>query len=228
YRQQEGTINELQHLAYQFVRAAQTAQQERVQEHLRHGMARRANVLARCIANIYKVFPPNLERPLDREALSDVQISLHAYVINLCGLFDNCAWAFVLQHGLETQFQPKQIGLFKPRLQALLAQPLRDYLETEHFKRWRAAYLTNYRDSLAHRIPLYIPPAIWTPADNQRYNALDAETSARIRHRHWDRVDALRAEQDRLGTPCFGFLHSFSTNERPALIRLHTQLISDG
>jgi hypothetical protein len=49
-------------------------------------------VLAQCIINIYRLFPPNLERPLSREALSDVQINLHAYVINLWGVFDNWAW----------------------------------------------------------------------------------------------------------------------------------------
>lgn len=102
-----------------------------------------------------------------------------------------------------------------------------DYLETEHFNEWRTRYLTNYRDALAHRIPLYIPPAIWTPAENERYNALDAEISAGIKDRQWDRVDALRTEQDQLGAPCFGSLHSFSRNEPPALISLHTQVLSD-
>lgn len=88
YRQQERIVIELRDLLVEYVRSAQTIENEKIQEHLRHGVARRINVLAQCIVNIYRTFPPNLERPLLREALSDVQINLHAYVINLCGVFD--------------------------------------------------------------------------------------------------------------------------------------------
>src|SRR6185437_5410901 len=229
FLQQERLIGELRRLLARFVNAAHISQDERVQEHLRHGVARRVNVLIQCVINIYRIFPPNLERPLSRDSLSDVQINLHAYVINLCGLFDNCAWAFILQSGLVAQFrEPKQIGLFKPHIVAHLPKPLREYLQSERIKGWQAKYLTNYRDALAHRIPLYIPPAVWSPAENLRYNTISIEIDKCVAAQQWDRIDALRAEQDRLGTPCFGFLHSFSRNKSPTLVGLHTQVLSDG
>jgi hypothetical protein len=33
--------------------------------------------------------------------LADVQINLHAFVMNLYGIYDNWAWAYVLRHDLE-------------------------------------------------------------------------------------------------------------------------------
>ena len=78
YGQQERIVIDLRDLLVEYVRSAETIQNERVEEHLRHGVARRINVLAQCLVNIYRVFPPTLERPLEREALSNVQINLHA------------------------------------------------------------------------------------------------------------------------------------------------------
>ncbi len=65
--------------------------------HLLHGSARRLSRIQRALENIFELFPPSTGRPLKRDKLN-VEINLHAYVINMAGLFDNWAWAFVLRH----------------------------------------------------------------------------------------------------------------------------------
>jgi hypothetical protein len=68
---------------------------QRAKEYLVDGVGRRLRILRRGLHNVYNLFSPAAVRPIDPENLDDVQISLHAFVINLYGLFDNLAWAFI-------------------------------------------------------------------------------------------------------------------------------------
>src|ERR1700730_8183559 len=67
----------------------------RAKEFLLNGVARRLRFLRRSLQKVFELFPPSSIRPIDTDDLDDAQISLHAFVINLYGLFDNLAWAFV-------------------------------------------------------------------------------------------------------------------------------------
>jgi hypothetical protein len=58
-----------------------------------------------------------------------VQINLHAFVINLSGVFDNWAWAFIHRHDLLRNVGGKtNVGMFKEATQRLLPAALSDYL----------------------------------------------------------------------------------------------------
>src|SRR5262249_5817486 len=144
-----------------------------VRDYLRHGVGRRLGVLKKCLERIFSLFPPAQERPLSHEVLTEVQICLHAFVINLSGVFDNWAWAFVLRHELMPAIgDHRNIGMFKTATQRFLPGPLREYVTSAEISNWQDKYLKGYRDALAHRVPLYIPPAAWTPQDAERYQAL--------------------------------------------------------
>ena len=135
-------------------------QSSRLREQLLHGAARRIGVIRRAIQNIYALFPPETTRPLGSDALADVQINLHAFVINLHGLYDNCAWAYVLKHDLEAAIgSRKRIGLFLDATLSKLPAELREYLSSPATKEWHEQYAKSFRDALAHRVPPYIPPA---------------------------------------------------------------------
>ena len=86
----------------------------RLREHLLHGAGRRLGVLLRAIENVFALFPPSTTKPLSSDALADVQINLHAFVLNSFGIYDNWAWAYVLRHDLEAVIgDPRRIGLFQ-------------------------------------------------------------------------------------------------------------------
>jgi hypothetical protein len=70
---------------------------------------------------------------------------------------------------------PKNVGMFLARTQRFLPTELHAYVTTEPIKFWHRDYLKSYRDALAHRIPLYIPPSVYTKADAQRHKELDAK-----------------------------------------------------
>src|SRR3546814_4019048 len=60
------------------------------------------------------------------------------------------------------------------KVRASLPQELQDYL-SGHDEWFR--YLENYRDALAHRVPLYIPPRGLGPAEQEEHNRSEEHTS---------------------------------------------------
>ncbi|NCT69285.1 MAG: hypothetical protein GXC76_16775 [Rhodanobacteraceae bacterium] len=200
----------------------------RLREYLLHGAARRVGAIRRAIQNIYAFFPPETERPLQQDTLADVQINLHAFVMNLYGLYDNWAWAFVLQHNLEDAIGGRQrIGLFIDATRNRLPRELREYLLSPAATAWHENYAKSFRDALAHRIPPYIPPAQITPEEEARYNELENEKVECIKNGRWERLDEVWAEQGALGVPCPYFLHAYTEDTPPRPLYLHPQVLSD-
>lgn len=198
----------------------------RVKEHLLHGAGRRLGLLRECLNDVFDVYPPDRVVPLESAALYRVQIDLHAFVINLSGLFDNLAWAFVLRHSLETAVGDRlKVGIFKAATQKFLPPQIRGYVTSAGIKTWQKDYLTAYRDALAHRVPLYIPPAIFTEEDGTRYNELDRKEVECIRDHQWEQLEQVRAEKLNLGTACGFFLHSVGDGSVP--MKLHPQMLCD-
>ncbi len=221
-------LGDLQALMEECVCQGQETPGERAQEYMLHGAGRRVKVLLRSLENIFQLFPPSQEHPLKPEDLSDVQINLHAFMINLYGIFENWAWAFIYRHGLESEIGARHnVGLFKKRTQGFLPSVLKDYLQSESTSNWQEKYLKNYRDALAHRIPLYIPPATFTPEEWDQYNRLTEEQFQDIATMPRNRFQDTLTEQESIGRPCFEFLHAFSKEEGAGSLALHTQLLCD-
>ena len=200
----------------------------RAREYLLFGAGRRISVLRRAMSRIFEIFPLRLERPLPLAEIHDVQIYLQAYVMNLFGLFDNLAWAFVLFHDLENQVGGKfGVGFQRLGTQRFLPQPLRNYVTNEQYRQWNENYLKSYRDALAHRIPLYIPPAQFTAEEGERFNELEDEKFRCIREYDFERLEQVEGEQRSLGKPMPAFLHSFEEDGARGPVLLHPQLLSD-
>jgi hypothetical protein len=167
--------------------------------------------------------------PLTSEQLTDVQINLHAYVINLFGILDNLAWGFIVHHELEPAIGDRRnVGLFHNRTQLHLPPAVREHLQSEDLNRWFRDYLKNYRDALAHRIPLYIPPAIFSEQAERRFQEIELEIETCIVARNFDALEALTQEQKELGAVCFTFLHSVSETDGIRQLILHPQMLADG
>ena len=221
-------LHGLQQLMMDTVVAGQSSSHERVREHLMHGVSRRIKVMEKSIRNIFQQFPLETVRPLSNEILSDVQINLHAFMINLYGIFDNWAWAFVFKHNLLQEIgDRKNVGLFNQIAKRYLPEPLKDYVSKDSIKNWHDSYLKSFRDALAHRIPLYIPPAEFTYEDGAKYNELEAKKMELIKSHDWGQLEELEKKQANIGNPSFCFLHSYNADEASIPILLHPQLLSD-
>ena len=196
-------------------------------EYLTQGVGRRLSILTRCIHNIFSIFPVRRTEHLALEELADVDINLHAFFVNLSGLLDNLGWVFVFENDFRGKLSKKNIGLFKNKTQSFLPENFRTYLNTERMKRWYSEYSKNYRDALAHRIPLYVPPFVLNREEQERYLALEDQIHA-LDVRVYDNLaicDQLREKQKELGQPSLFFTHSFAEGSQPML--LHAQVITD-
>ena len=109
--------------------------------------------------NVYKIIPPKTVRVPSRDKLFDAQINIQACIANVYGCIDNLAWVWVYEKDLDKKIQRNRVGLRNSNAQvrASLRPAFRTYLEARDD--WME-YLVDFRDALAHRIPLYIPPGV--------------------------------------------------------------------
>lgn len=215
-------------LHVRFDQVARDLGDEHTGEHLRFGVGRRFNLIGFALRNIYRIFPPDRETTLGLQELADVQLNLHAFVINVSGAFDNMAWAFVFRHGLLNEIGGRtRVGILQDATRRHLPPAVRAQLEIPETQRWLNTYLKDYRDALAHRIPLYLPPSIVTQEESVRYNAIEQEKVRELQRGDFQRIEELEGEQARLGRPCFFMLHSFNPVEPSRRVWFHPQIVSD-
>jgi hypothetical protein len=144
---------------------------ERAFEYAQHGYVRRLGTIKRCIENVFTLISPEENRVPGRNVLHEAQINIQAFYANVYGCIDNLAWVWVYEHGLESKIPRTRVG-FRAKnaeLRATLSDGFRKYLEK--LDPW-LEYLVEYRDALAHRIPLYIPPGNVRLKDADTYNDL--------------------------------------------------------
>ena len=168
----------------QLIRRLVTAQaalrQARAKEYLLHGVARRLGILTRCVHNVFTIFPIERTERLELDALTDLDINLHAFFVNISGLFDNVGWAFAIENNLvgtskEGKLERHDIGIFNRKTQVHFPDKLRTYLNSQQILNWYSTYSKNYRDALAHRIPMYVPPFVLNEEEQTRYLALEEQ-----------------------------------------------------
>jgi hypothetical protein len=154
-----------------FFRAYKT---ERGAEYAKHGFCRRLHTLVRSIDRVYELLPPDQEAIPKSDVVVDAEIAIQAFTMNAFGCLDNIAWIWVYEknitNGDGTELQRKHVGLRKPRVHNKLTKEFQDYL-TKNLEWFNN--LVDFRDSLAHRIPLYIPPYIVPKANVDKYNELE-------------------------------------------------------
>jgi len=144
-------------------------------EFLLHGAGRRLKVIDHCIKDIFKIYPPTRTEVLSDEELTQVSVNLHAFFVNLFGIQDNLAWTVAYEKNLPQLNNRFQIGLYRRERMpdgtqeqvansAMLTPEFTDYLNTAQLKTWQNEHLKEFRDALAHRIPMYIVPYAQTDA----------------------------------------------------------------
>ena len=204
---------------------AQTLNNEKAKEYLLQGVCRRLKTLIHCIKNIFSLFPPDIDERIDSEDLKNVEINLHAFFINISGILDNLAWVYACEKNL--QLNRFEIGLFKESTLQHFPEQLKNHLTGERIKVWHEEYTKNYRDALAHRIPLYVPPFTLNDEEAEEYKELEQQKSSISLSDDLDieQYQHLSEQQDHLGSNCYLFAQSLEENGRP--VYFHAQVLAD-
>jgi len=197
---------------------------EQAREYALHGFGRRVGTLRRCIENAFKTVPPSTVKVPAKSKLYDAQINVQGFIANAYGSVDNLAWIWVHEQGLTKKIRRTQIGLRKRHneVRASLSAEFQKYLEG--LDGW-FDYITEYRDALAHRIPLYIPPGGVRPRDAEAYNDLMQRMNNALSSFNGYEYERLSAEQSKLLV--FQPLITHSVRETTAHFAFHAQLIAD-
>jgi hypothetical protein len=161
----------------------------------------------------------------ERNILCDAQINIQAFFANVYGCVDNLAWVLVYEKGLEKQFNRTEVGLRAKhgKVRSTLSSEFQAYLTT--LDPW-FEYLVEYRDAVAHRIPLYVPPGGVKPNNVDAYNDLERKIQQAL-YVKFDgfEYEGLRAEQEKLLT--YQPLITHSLVETKAHYAFHVQMVVD-
>lgn len=207
-----------------------TLKNERAKEYIAHGVTRRLCVLYRCFENIFKLFPADKAERLTDEARMDLEINLHAFLINTYGIIENLGLSLAFENGIlnsgtSEKRTKNEIGLFKSKFRKQLNSTLRDYLRRSESTSWYNDYAKNYRDALAHRIPPYIPPSGLDKEEQKQFEQLNRELTSLSKQGYSERYSVIIDQLTNLGKASPFYVHSFSENAKPVYI--HPQMIAD-
>ncbi|MFH0708909.1 MAG: hypothetical protein V2A75_01765 [Pseudomonadota bacterium] len=110
-------------------------------------------------------------------------IYLNSMYINMIATFDNVAWALQHEHNLieganENNPQKREIGIYNTKFfEKLRIEDENLHINLKVYKAWYEK-LKDFRDPVAHRIPLYCPPISITDAKEfEEYNNLNTKLS---------------------------------------------------
>ena len=201
-------------------------QDQRAREFLLHGLSRRINMLRHCLDRSFEAIPPAQQNP-SREAMMDATAFIQTFFVNVYGSLDNLAHIWCHEINLMDKgvfIEQKFVGL-GPRIKKVrqsLPDKVQRYLrQTDGW----FSYLEDYRHSLAHRIPLYIPPCRLDRDAQRNYESLDDQRKHASRERNWNLANELLYKMDKLGVFEPYIMHSFGEGARPVIF--HSQLICD-
>jgi hypothetical protein len=197
---------------------------KKAREYASNGFSRRVTTLSRCIYNVFETVPPSETEVPSRDRLYDIQINLQSFVANVYGSIDNLAWIWIFEKGLGGSIPRKRVGLRKQNteVRVSLNAALRAYLET--LDPWMD-YLVDFRDALAHRIPLYVPPGSIPRGSVAAYNHLTRRMNDALIRLDPTTSDHWSAEQARLLV--FQPMMTHSISEARGLVPFHAQMLAD-
>ncbi|OCK55433.1 hypothetical protein LMTR3_11505 [Bradyrhizobium sp. LMTR 3] len=200
----------------------------RAKEFAAHGVSRRLKTMSHCIEKVFATLPPEREDHPSMEELIDAVIHIQAFTFNAFACLDNLAWIWVCEQKLTTdkgeEIPPTKIGLGRKCRIVRRSLPADFQKHLKSLDGW-FDHLENFRHALAHRIPLYIPPAAIREQDVPKYELLEKQMAKAHRRRNYDRYEKLKAEQQALTKYQPEMMHSPEDNSKR--IVFHPQLLSD-
>lgn len=193
-----------------------------------HGLLRRIQSLQRCIQNVFSILPPDTSAIPSSDLRHDVEVNIHAFVIHVFGCLDNLAWIWVLERSVTKEdgapLPAQWVGLRKKNeaVRRSFTIEFQNYLAS--LDDWME-YLESYRHSLAHRVPLYIPPFVVQYRNIDYYRNLELQIEEASRNLDHKRSNELQELQNSLKSFRPVMQHSFEEEAKPVVF--HAQMLAD-
>lgn len=147
-------------------------------------------------------------------------------MIHVFGATDNLAWIWVCEKNIRraggAEIAMGSIGIRKEVVRRSFTERFRGLLDER--AQW-FTYLESFRHSLAHRIPLYIPPYIVTHADEAAYGELEVRMAQAAARADFPEQERLKLQQRKLTSFKPWMTHSFIEEAHPMVF--HYQMLTD-
>jgi hypothetical protein len=200
---------------------------ELARENLYHGFLRRLGTVVRCIQNTFAICPPDQDRKLSREEEIDLRIQLQTHILNAFGCLDNLAWIWVLERKVTDngkEIRRGKVGFSKKcdRVRNSLPSDVLEVLKNQ--TRWLED-ITNVRDALSHRIPIYVPPYFLTQEEGLTWKALEVQMLTALARENLEDVNRFEKARDALGQ--FRPIMMHSDEKGTSAIAFHAKILQD-
>jgi hypothetical protein len=190
-------------------------------EYVYNGFLRRIETLKYCMENIWNICPPDQSTKPTRETLFNLNINLQSFIFNMYGCVDNLAWILVKAKLVSIE-KNLEVNFLKEKFNKQLPSNFKEYLEKR--KDW-FEHLKNYRDPLAHRIPLYVVPYVLNEEEQEKFKKLGEELVKAVTQGDLEKYEELLVLQNQLGKFNPIMTHSYKENSKP--IPFHAQILAD-
>ncbi len=197
-------------------------------EHADHELSRRLSTMVRCVDRVFEVLPPDRVDIPERDETVDATINIQSFIMNAFGCCENLAWIWVLERGVVqangAALPHTKVGLSETHrlVRQSFSPAFRGYLDSR--QAW-FAHLKDFRDALAHRVPLYIPPYTVSPEEVEQYQALGATAHAALLQGDLELEE--RALADQMALACFQPIMTHSLAAGAKVVVFHPQLLAD-
>jgi hypothetical protein len=204
---QRAVRGELLHFTEQVLLTATRLTNIKAQQYLRYGVGRRLRMILVAYCEVFDTIAPDRKEPLPLKEMAAVSRDLNVIYINIRGALDNYAWCIYHEREMIKTFNSvhTQVGLFHGLFRNTVELANLKSLLESHIS-WNED-LKSRRDPSAHRMPLYVPPAILNDAEAARHEAIWKERQKAIEMGDYERDTELANEQHSLGTFRSQFLH---------------------
>ena len=206
--------------------STRTFEKPAAREYADHGLSRRLGTMVRCVDCVFELLPPDRSDIPDLFATLDTTVLIQSFVMNTYGCCENLAWILVLETDLRlpdgSSLSNTQVGLQSKKVRQSFSPEFQAYLES---KRSWFAHLKDFRDALAHRIPLYIPPHTVPPESREQYKALGKAASEALRE--GDIASNIQLEIEKMSLAEFQPIMTHSLATGANVILFHPQLLAD-
>jgi hypothetical protein len=197
----------------------------RAQKFSREGFFRRLITLDHAMRRLAEIYPPNT-RNASRDTVRDVEILLQSFVMNVFGAIDNLAWIWAFERGVRhpcgKELRRTQVvfdGGGAGRLYDSLTPALKQMIIEA--KDWLNA-LRDYRNGVAHQIPIYIPRLL-NEDEVKKAACLNVAINDAIVARNYGLVNELFVKHNNLGD--YGAVMALSAEHREHIF--HAQMVCD-
>lgn len=199
---------------------------EKAKEYAQHGLCRRLSTMTQMVDTVFEILPPDLDEVPELVTVMAATACIQNFVMNAFGCLENLAWIWVLEKNVRgkggAELGRYDIGLGKPYVRKSFSAEFQAFLDEN--QEW-LGNLISFRDGLAHRIPLYIPPYVIEEAVVEQFKTLGAAAIAAALAGNQAEYDRLRGEQRALGKFRPWMTHSV-LDGAPTIV-FHKQMLHD-